>query len=241
MPRRTSSRSSSPLAGGPRWTEVAFYMIGAGIIGGIAAAVPGVVRVTPIGSFDLAFRGQRVDAAAIVGAVVAGVFAATFVLHRRSPARGNGQRRDRPRRCPPAPADGPAVAAGRSSRTRATRPRGRPPRAPRGRPAVGPPSPLALQPPALQRGLQHPRARVRGRVRRGDAGQPGHRSDARPRALRLLRHEHPAGNAGTRSAGDPAAAIQRQAAAGDDAVQVRMQIELLAPGVQDGKEPEASL
>lgn len=32
------------------------------------AAVPGVERVTPIGTFGLAYRGQRVDAAAIVGA-----------------------------------------------------------------------------------------------------------------------------------------------------------------------------
>jgi putative ABC transport system permease protein len=32
------------------------------------AAVPGVARVTPIASFDLAFRGMRLDAAAIVGA-----------------------------------------------------------------------------------------------------------------------------------------------------------------------------
>ncbi len=32
------------------------------------AAVPGVARVTPIASFDLAFEGQRIDAAAIVGA-----------------------------------------------------------------------------------------------------------------------------------------------------------------------------
>jgi putative ABC transport system permease protein len=32
------------------------------------AAVPGVARVTPIASFDLAFRGIRVDAAAVVGA-----------------------------------------------------------------------------------------------------------------------------------------------------------------------------
>ena len=32
------------------------------------AAVPGVARVTPIASFDVAFRGVRVDAAAIVGA-----------------------------------------------------------------------------------------------------------------------------------------------------------------------------
>ena len=32
------------------------------------AAVPGVARVTPIASFDIAFRGLRVDAAAIVGA-----------------------------------------------------------------------------------------------------------------------------------------------------------------------------
>jgi putative ABC transport system permease protein len=32
------------------------------------AAVPGVARVTPIASFDLAYKGQRIDAAAIVGA-----------------------------------------------------------------------------------------------------------------------------------------------------------------------------
>jgi len=31
------------------------------------AAVPGVARVTPIGSFDIAFRGMRLDAAAVVG------------------------------------------------------------------------------------------------------------------------------------------------------------------------------
>ncbi|MEO5704411.1 MAG: FtsX-like permease family protein [Candidatus Limnocylindrales bacterium] len=34
----------------------------------VLAAVPGVTRVTPIASFDLAFRGMRVDAAAVVGA-----------------------------------------------------------------------------------------------------------------------------------------------------------------------------
>jgi putative ABC transport system permease protein len=32
------------------------------------AAVPGVARVTPIASFDMAYKGQRIDAAAIVGA-----------------------------------------------------------------------------------------------------------------------------------------------------------------------------
>lgn len=32
------------------------------------AGLPGVARVTPIGTFDLAFRGYRVDAAAVVGA-----------------------------------------------------------------------------------------------------------------------------------------------------------------------------
>jgi putative ABC transport system permease protein len=31
------------------------------------AALPGVARITPIGTFDLAFRGYRVDAAAVVG------------------------------------------------------------------------------------------------------------------------------------------------------------------------------
>jgi putative ABC transport system permease protein len=37
-------------------------------IQGALAGVPGVARVTPIASFDLAFRGLRVDAAAVVGA-----------------------------------------------------------------------------------------------------------------------------------------------------------------------------
>jgi putative ABC transport system permease protein len=37
-------------------------------IQGALAGVPGVTRVTPIASFDLAFRGLRVDAAAVVGA-----------------------------------------------------------------------------------------------------------------------------------------------------------------------------
>jgi putative ABC transport system permease protein len=37
-------------------------------IQGDLEAVPGVARVTPIASFDLAFRGMRVDAAAVVGA-----------------------------------------------------------------------------------------------------------------------------------------------------------------------------
>ena len=32
------------------------------------AGIPGVSSVTPIASFDLAFRGMRVDAAAVVGA-----------------------------------------------------------------------------------------------------------------------------------------------------------------------------
>jgi putative ABC transport system permease protein len=35
---------------------------------GALAEVPGVARVTPIASFDLAFRGMRIDAAAVVGA-----------------------------------------------------------------------------------------------------------------------------------------------------------------------------
>jgi putative ABC transport system permease protein len=35
---------------------------------GALAEVPGVARVTPIASFDLAFRGMRIDAAAVIGA-----------------------------------------------------------------------------------------------------------------------------------------------------------------------------
>jgi putative ABC transport system permease protein len=37
-------------------------------IGETLAGLPGVARVTPIGTFDLAYRGYRVDAAAVVGA-----------------------------------------------------------------------------------------------------------------------------------------------------------------------------
>ncbi|HXG26783.1 MAG TPA: FtsX-like permease family protein [Candidatus Binatia bacterium] len=50
------------------------------------AAVPGVERVTPIASFDLAFRGIRLDAAAVVGADMLADGRLTFVSGSRSEA-----------------------------------------------------------------------------------------------------------------------------------------------------------
>jgi putative ABC transport system permease protein len=48
------------------------------------ASVPGVHRVTPIASFDLAFRGMRVDAAAVVGADFLADGRLTFVAGQRA-------------------------------------------------------------------------------------------------------------------------------------------------------------
>ena len=50
------------------------------------AGVPGVSSVTPIASFDLAFRGMRVDAAAVVGADFLADGRLTMVAGDRSPA-----------------------------------------------------------------------------------------------------------------------------------------------------------
>ncbi|HET7181093.1 MAG TPA: FtsX-like permease family protein [Candidatus Limnocylindrales bacterium] len=52
------------------------------------AAVPGVARVTPIASFDLAFRGVRLDAAAITGADFLADGRLTFVAGDRAAALG---------------------------------------------------------------------------------------------------------------------------------------------------------
>lgn len=55
-------------------------------IQGVLASVPGVVRVTPIASFDIAFRGLRVDAAAVVGADFLADGRLTFLAGDRSQA-----------------------------------------------------------------------------------------------------------------------------------------------------------
>ena len=52
------------------------------------------------------------------------------------------------------------------------------------------------------------------------------------------RCEYPHGQKEVGSAGDPAAAVGRQTAAGDDAVQVWMMEHGLAPSVKDGEEAE---
>ena len=72
------------VTGGPRWTEVAFYMIGAGIIGGIAAAVPGWIDwlAIPRGT-----RAKRVGLAHGVGnMVVLALFVLSWLLRRPQPA-----------------------------------------------------------------------------------------------------------------------------------------------------------
>jgi uncharacterized membrane protein len=62
----------------PRWTEVAFYMIGAGIVTGLLAAVFGLIDWTaiPVGT-----RAKRVGAVHGLGNVVVVVlFAASFLM-----------------------------------------------------------------------------------------------------------------------------------------------------------------
>ena len=56
-----------------------------------------------------------------------------------------------------------------------------------------------------------------------------------PRNTRL---EHVHGEEEAGGTGDPARPVRRQAAAGNDAVDVRMVIEVLAPSVEDREEPD---
>ena len=50
--------------------------------------------------------------------------------------------------------------------------------------------------------------------------------------------EHPDRQEKSRPAGNPSIAAGRQPAAGDDAMQVRMKLKVLSPGVQDGEEAD---
>jgi uncharacterized membrane protein len=63
-----------------RWTEVAYYLIGAGVIGGLAAAIPGWVDWAAIPAHT---RAKRVGLLHGVGNVlVLGVFALSWLLRR---------------------------------------------------------------------------------------------------------------------------------------------------------------
>ena len=66
-----------------RWTEVAFYVVGAGLVGGIAAAVPGWVDWAAIPART---RAKRVGLVHGVGnVIVLGLFALSWMLRRPDP------------------------------------------------------------------------------------------------------------------------------------------------------------
>ena len=66
-----------------RWTEVAFYMIGAGIIGGLAAAIPGWIDWLQI---PRGTRAKRIGLVHGVGNVtVLGLFILSWLLRREAP------------------------------------------------------------------------------------------------------------------------------------------------------------
>jgi uncharacterized membrane protein len=72
------------VTGAPRWTEVAYYLVGAGLIGGIAAAVPGWVdwAAIPHGT-----RAKRVGLVHGVGnVIVLGLFALSWLLRHPNPS-----------------------------------------------------------------------------------------------------------------------------------------------------------
>jgi uncharacterized membrane protein len=67
-----------------RWTEVAYYVVGAGLVGGIAAAVPGWVDWAAI---PWRTRAKRVGLAHGIGNVmVLGLFALSWLLRRPNPS-----------------------------------------------------------------------------------------------------------------------------------------------------------
>jgi uncharacterized membrane protein len=68
------------VTGAVRWTEVAYYLIGAGVIGGLAAAIPGWVDWAAIPART---RAKRVGLIHGVGNVlVLGLFALSWLLRR---------------------------------------------------------------------------------------------------------------------------------------------------------------
>jgi uncharacterized membrane protein len=68
------------VTGAVRWTEVAYYLIGAGVIGGLAAAIPGWVDWVAIPART---RAKRVGLLHGVGNVlVLGLFALSWLLRR---------------------------------------------------------------------------------------------------------------------------------------------------------------
>ncbi len=67
-----------------RWTEVAYYLIGAGVIGGLAAAVPGWVDWAVIPART---RAKRVGLVHGIGnVIVLGLFALSWMLRRPDPS-----------------------------------------------------------------------------------------------------------------------------------------------------------
>jgi uncharacterized membrane protein len=68
----------------PLWTQAAFFMIGAGVVTGLAAAVPGTVDWLAIPSGT---RAKRIGLVHGVGnVVVVGLFALSWLLRREDPA-----------------------------------------------------------------------------------------------------------------------------------------------------------
>jgi uncharacterized membrane protein len=72
------------VTGGTRWTEMAYYLIGAGLIGGVAAAVPGWMDWAAIPSGTRARRIGLVHGAGNV--IVLGLFVLSWLLRRPDPA-----------------------------------------------------------------------------------------------------------------------------------------------------------
>ena len=72
------------VTGVVRWTEVAFYLVGAGVVGGLAAAVPGWVDWVAI---PRGTRARRVGLLHGVGnVIVLALFAVSWLLRRPDPA-----------------------------------------------------------------------------------------------------------------------------------------------------------
>lgn len=71
------------VTGAVRWTEMAYYMIGAGLIGGVAAAIPGWIDWLAI---RRGTRAKRIGLIHGVGNVIAlGLFILSWVLRREVP------------------------------------------------------------------------------------------------------------------------------------------------------------